>query len=86
MTMEKKKRDYRQALQIGNALNDIFPLPCVRSICKDGDGVWLFMVHTSQGVILPATTGDWLCERKDGTGWDVFTPLEWGAMEGQDDE
>ena len=58
---------YQKAIQITRHIEDIFRLPCVRSIVK----LYLtddFVVHLTDGAI--ASKGQWLCEGYDGK-WTV---------------
>ena len=54
---------YQKAIQITRHIEDIFRLPCVRSIVK----LYLtddFVVHLTDGSI--ASKGQWLCEDSSG--------------------
>ena len=58
---------YQKAIQITRHIEDIFNLPCVRSIIK----LYLtddFVVHLTDGSI--ASKGQWLCEDSLGN-WHV---------------
>lgn len=76
------KSDYSEALQVlGVNVNDLFRLPCVRTVCKTDDGGWQVLVLTDDGRVLPAGVGDWICRHRETGGWHVLTPLEFECLE-----
>ena len=57
----------KQAIQIGNHIDDIFKLPCVFSVWKSSKGIEYLFGDTKAerhklGEFIVASKGDWLCE------------------------
>lgn len=64
----KKGMKQKQAIEItGKNLNDLFALPCVRSIMKRDDGTFVFKVKLKPRTYEYAHVGDTLVEMEDGT-------------------
>lgn len=58
----------KQAIEItGKNLNDLFALPCVRSIMKRDDGTFVFKVKLKPRTYEIAHVCDTLVEMEDGT-------------------
>lgn len=73
-------KEYKQAIHVeGRNIEDIFRLPCVAAIRKNVFGAAVYDLY---GFIMAddsrreATTGDWLCESKEGK-WCVMTNEEY---------
>lgn len=75
---------FKQCIQVGRNINDVFGLPCVygchkfTGIVPDGERyIFLVNVYSSQREISKvAYIGDWLCEDYDGR-WHVLSDEEY---------
>lgn len=63
---------FKQAIHIeGKCIEDIFNLPCVKSIQKDEDSYYYYLYNGQS-----ASLGDWLCESED-SNWYVLSPEQY---------
>ena len=71
--------NFKQAIQIGSNITDIFRLPCVWAVRKDVFGavfydLYGFVMHDGNSAI--AREGNWLCEDDEGK-WHLLSNEEY---------
>lgn len=71
--------EFKQCIQIGRSIGDIFRLPCVAAIRKDIFGtafyeLYGFIMEDGRNVV--AREGNWLCELRNGK-WKLMTNEEY---------
>lgn len=76
---------YKQLIQVGNNITDIFNLPCVIMIQKHHNNeAWYIadfqkMYRCMKTKTIVALKGDWFCERQDGL-WEILTNKEYEQL------
>lgn len=59
--------EYKQMIQVGRHIQDIFALPCVNAVYKDGNGLPLYEVYAKNAKW--AFVGQWLAQDTEDRWW-----------------
>lgn len=65
----KRKRKYKQAIQVGHNVTEMMKLPCIQNCMKLANGSLAYGLTTRCEALSPvsyAMAGDWLVEEHDG--------------------